>query len=338
MKPLLYLILIACLIESCDNINLNSHKNKYIYITPHGGIDTVKIDTDLSLKKLIKNLEKPWEFKETRKAYWIGYTDDMFAIAYHEDKAIKPLLDLINKTDSSNTKLAAILTLHLIGIKSHIAGRTYEEFKDTLARNAIITLLENPQLHKIAIGLLRRDPWSYDIPYFMDYLSKPDKDYSYILSALPKYQIDFKELPLWQILPKDLWAKQLVVYSSDTVSETITNLIALKNALNNKMVIDKEILESKEWRDGQEVYRKKTGRVTIPWMNQNMQIYKRENPTLNELNSIGLEPHMDYTDYLCYSHDKRFIYSYNNDSLYIYSPKKAREILIKWWNDYKKLK
>ena len=61
-----------------------------------GGEKNVPIDTSTSRPELIKRLEKPWKFVETFKAYWIGYTDDMYSIAAYKDNAIKPLTDLID--------------------------------------------------------------------------------------------------------------------------------------------------------------------------------------------------------------------------------------------------
>ena len=78
---------------------------------------------------LIQRLEEDWREVETGKAYWIGYTKDMYSIAAHGDDAIYPLLSFIKKAKSNRAKYGAILSLHLIGIDRKIAGRFYEEFK-----------------------------------------------------------------------------------------------------------------------------------------------------------------------------------------------------------------
>jgi hypothetical protein len=102
-----------------------------------GGSVKVNIDKVSSLATLINKLDSNWEFVETGKMYWIGYTDDMYSIAAYKDSAIEPLVEHFQSTKSENGKYGAICTLHLIGIESSIAGRFIEKFKNKNAREAL---------------------------------------------------------------------------------------------------------------------------------------------------------------------------------------------------------
>lgn len=90
-----------------------------------GGGMKVTLDTTTPLPVLVKRLEGNWREVETGKAYWIGYTDDMYSIAAHGDDAIAPLIALARTTTSDHAKYGAVLTLHLLGIErqSAIPGR-----------------------------------------------------------------------------------------------------------------------------------------------------------------------------------------------------------------------
>ncbi len=124
-----------------------------------GGSSRVPIDKKTPILTLINRLNSNWQFEETFKGYWIGYTDDMYSIAAHKNDAIRPLMDFIKYTKSYKSKLGALYCLHLIGIDSKIAGRFYEEFVNPKARQALLRLIYNPELTDHVISLLARDPW-----------------------------------------------------------------------------------------------------------------------------------------------------------------------------------
>jgi len=85
------------------------------------------------------NVSKAPHLRPTGKAYWIGYTDDMYSIAAHNDAAIPPLLELIEQTKNPKAAYGAVLTIHLIGIERTVKGRFYEEFKNKKARAALLS-------------------------------------------------------------------------------------------------------------------------------------------------------------------------------------------------------
>lgn len=155
-----------------------------------GGSRAVAIETNVPLQTLIQHLEGNWELVETFKGYWIGYTDDMYSIASHGEKAVDPLLKFIHNTSSDHAHEGALLTLHLIGIKSRIAGRFYEEFKSNPVREAFYGLLEDVRLRDKVLLLLVRDPWPSDVPYIMKVLAlEGDPDCRQTVNALFRYKL-----------------------------------------------------------------------------------------------------------------------------------------------------
>jgi hypothetical protein len=299
-----------------------------------GGPDSVVIDTKTPLNQLILRLEQPWKFVETGKGYWIGYTDDMYSIAYHKDNAVKPLLNLIKTSDSLKTKFGCLYTLHLIGINSHIAGRTSEEFKDTLSRKAILSLIGDKQLKATAMSLLSRDPWLFDIPYFIDYISKSDSNNLDVLRGLRPYLIKIKDRPLWQDLPEEILNKDITIKTNNFWSHPIADIIALKKTLKKRVEIDEEILKSKEWKNGLVAFASDTGEVrNVTYINEKEYIFIK--PQISSIKSFNDNR---YEYFLNFFHDDRFIYSYHDETLYILGPKKAREILLKWWTNIDKEK
>ncbi len=324
-SSLILLIVFVCTIKACKEPIKNT--SNYAFRPVEGGLDSVLIDTRTSLKHLILRLEQPWIFVETGKGYWIGYTDDMYSIAYHKDNAVKPLLNLIRTSDSLNTKLGCLYTLHLIGINSHVAGRTYEEFKDTVARKAILSLVGDKQLKATAISLLSRDPWLFDIQYLIDYISKSDSGNLYNLRALRPYLIKIKERPLWQDLPGEILNKEITIKTNNFRSHSIADIIALKNTLKKEVEIDEDILKSKEWHDGLVAFESDTGEVhNARYINEREYIFTK--PHISDIHSFNDSRVEYFSDFF---HDERFFYSYHDEILYIYGPRKAREILLNWW-------
>jgi hypothetical protein len=317
------LITIILISQSCK------HKVQFAQRMVRGGPEKVIIDNKTSLRKLIKKLNSPWELAETGAGYWIGYTDDMFSIASYKDKAIRPLTSFIRETDSIKGKIGGLYTLHLIGIKSTVVGRSFEHFSDTLARKAILSLLDDQSLNRYVTILLKRDPWPMDIPYLIDYLDKSDNDYTYVLSAFRKYFLDLEieNRPLFEDLPEEIYDKEVTIKTEfQYYFHPIADLIGLKCALGNQMKIDKEILDSKEWNEGLKVYSKTTGEDLI-------QVYKGDGTerktrlAIRFIDSFGLDPAIDYSGW----EDKRFYYSFHDNKLFIYSKKNAALVILNWW-------
>ncbi|RWY55773.1 hypothetical protein EPL05_05200 [Mucilaginibacter gilvus] len=156
----------------------------------------VKLDKTTSLPTLIRKLAGPWEFVETGKGYWIGYTDDMFSIANYGDAAVEPLLAFLDTTKSRIGRIGVVYSLHLIGINSCVAGRFIEEFQSTKARAALLTHLKDDDLGETIMRLLIRDPWLSDVPKLFETMRNVNTNNWYIAGALPRYI--GTELPMHQ--------------------------------------------------------------------------------------------------------------------------------------------
>jgi hypothetical protein len=138
-----------------------------------GGGQKVNLDSVTTTTTLINRFVKPWKFENTYKTYWIGYTDDMYSIAYHGNSAITPIINFIDTSRNLQARLAGLYTLHLIGIQGRVVGRFTEDFENKNARNALLKYLTNDDLKSTVLTLLVRDPWLSDIPKLMEYLSVP---------------------------------------------------------------------------------------------------------------------------------------------------------------------
>ena len=165
-----------------------------------GGSQRVLIDTNTPLSELIKRLEGNWNLVETGKAYWIGYTDDMFSIAAYGEEAINPLLSFIKTSKSDKARRGAVLTLHLIGIESQIVGRYAEKFTSEKVRKAFYQLLNDDDLRDEVLSLLVRDPWPSDIkPVFKTLAHVADDKCTATVNALFCYNLNnpaFEHSPL----------------------------------------------------------------------------------------------------------------------------------------------
>lgn len=171
----------------------------------------MNLDTISPILDLINSLEHNQELHETGKAYWIGYNDLMYSIALHGEEAIDPLLNFIDTIREEDAKIAAIYTIHLIGIDCKVQGRTYEEFNNLKARKALFHLLEEQAhleqnyLQPLIMDLLVRDAWFSDIPTLMDILEKSENDLWAISSAFQNYFcFSHLELPININLTEDM--------------------------------------------------------------------------------------------------------------------------------------
>lgn len=171
-----------------------------------GGSIKVKIDTVSSLTTLINKLDSNWQFVETGKMYWIGYTDDMYSIAAYKDSAIEPLVEHFHSTKSENGKYGVICTLHLIGIESSIAGRFIEKFKNKNAREALLQLAIDKKYTGVIVSLLARDPWKTDLLALIELL-KRDNHSVEVVNAIFRYTtIPYEEndVPFRQSIPQSM--------------------------------------------------------------------------------------------------------------------------------------
>lgn len=69
----------------------------------------VPIDTVTALETLISRLNANWQFVETGKMYWIGYTDDMYSIAQRREAAIEPLLAFVRTSANDQGKWGQLI-------------------------------------------------------------------------------------------------------------------------------------------------------------------------------------------------------------------------------------
>jgi hypothetical protein len=154
------------------------------------------------ISRLVRRLEGPWQLEETMKAYWFGYTKDMYAIAAHKGEAIEPLVDLARWTRSPHALGGALLTLHLVGIESTVVGRFDEAFKSKKARDALLSLLAREDCQEGVLTLLIRDPWPTDVPALLEHLGSGTSHAWAFVKALQRYKIHSR--PVHQDLPEDL--------------------------------------------------------------------------------------------------------------------------------------
>ncbi|SHI50799.1 hypothetical protein SAMN02745181_0280 [Rubritalea squalenifaciens DSM 18772] len=152
-----------------------------------GSRQEAAIDTETPLPKLVSRLEGEWQLVSTGKMYLIGYTNDMYSIAAHGEKALSELNKLIKNTKSAKAKSGAILCIHLIGIESTVSGRFAEDFNNEMARQTLLALADDNEFGPMAINLLARDPWKSDLPTLVRILKKHEKPNPALIHALFRY-------------------------------------------------------------------------------------------------------------------------------------------------------
>ena len=293
------------------------------YLPVEGGSIHMRIDSATCVKDLIERLYGNWELIETGKAYWIGYTDDMFSIAARGDSAIGPLVNLVEKSSNQHARIGAIYTIHLIGIKRKIVGRFTEAFVDTSARKALLYLLKYPDCQPAIMELLIRDPWTSDVPHLIECLKKSDVECWAVVDGLCQY--DVKNIPIRQIIPAHLEAIKLRLrYSNPDVREAnfdfegqtqeiLDSVIALKN---DSIIVEKSLLN----RPLCGYWRQKWGHPAA------------EGRYLEV--SIG-----DFLDTrflkIFWELGTQFQYYVDNDKLYICSASTSKKRWIDWWTESK---
>ncbi|RYD98833.1 MAG: hypothetical protein EOP54_06235 [Sphingobacteriales bacterium] len=163
--------------------------NTSYWLATEGGGRNIIVDTVTPTIDLIKMLEQPWSFKNTGKAYYIGFTELMFSIAHKGDLVVDTLIDYYKTTPSDRAKHGIIYTLYLIGIERETGSRLNEPFKNKKARKALLSLLRYSSNNATIARLLMRDPWLSDIPELIDYLNiEKNTEYTWpIVKALMRY-------------------------------------------------------------------------------------------------------------------------------------------------------
>jgi hypothetical protein len=162
----------------------------------------------------------------------------MYSIAAHGDEAIAPLLALAASTKSEHTKVGVAWTVHLIGIDRRIAGRFYEKFRNAKARQALLSLLGDPQLQESVLLLLVRDPWPSDLPELFRQLATDTPHAWGFVKALDRYGI--RGAPVHQTLPADV-AKRGCGAQWEVNDRFGAMVRALKRSLGKQFVVDQDL-------------------------------------------------------------------------------------------------
>jgi hypothetical protein len=283
-----------------------------------GGGVSMTIDSLTPLEELINKLEGNWNFLETGKGYWIGYTNDMFSIASHGDKAIDYLVNFFKATESKQGKFGAIYTLHLIGINSQIVGRYEEQFVNSKARFALLGLLGDDDFTYTIVELLMRDPWQADIPHFFNILEKEKDDEIIwpIVNSLKRYKLP--QLPINNNIPDSIMTltiklkvknQKVLEDDFDFNSQIKESLSEFENKFPSEVKVENELYAQ----DLSPYFKTKLSRSV------NIRSF---------LSSLGIEPDNPFS--YIFIGCKIQYYMYNN-SLHFCTVKTARDLLISWW-------
>ena len=307
---LLFLTLVSHTSSQITDLAPSGRQN---YLAVEGVGWKMKIDTTTSLDSLIGRLSKNWQFIETGKMYWIGYTEDMYSIAARGDNAIQPLINVLQNSSSDYAKYGAVYCLHLIGIDRKIAGRFYEQFVNPKARTVLLQFLKDTSLQEDIMRLLIRDPWTTDIPYIIETMKSCKTDCWSLVNGLTRYKIN--NLPIHQRIPENI--KDISVnlkYTNPSVLEANFDfdgqikeaLDSFRHLKNKKIVIEDTLFKSKLIGDFGSKY---------------------ESPvSVQEFFSL-----LDFDNYT--SLGSRVQYYVSGDKLFICSPETARQRLIEWWTN-----
>jgi hypothetical protein len=310
MKYTFIIIIVFVLLIGCTRSSNQLPKIKYsgYYIPVEGGRIDMKLDSVTPLLELIPQLETKNKLHETGKAYWIGYNDLMFSIAVYSDRAIEPLVNFIDNTSSYESKFAALLTLHLIGIDCKIVGRFNEEFSNKRAREALIRLLaENDTLQTEIMLLLIRDPRESDIPKLFNRMDSLKTDCWAITSALLRY--DLKNIPVAQDLPVKLLMKQVSFTNQDNFpnNETLKKAFSEFSQKYSDLVVVEDTL-----------------------YNYNYQMPIRIGIDSNEISLAYMVRFCTLTDF-CFI-GPNFQYFYKDGKITFCSANTTKRLWLEWWN------
>lgn len=311
--------------QAVDNAP-NGNKN---YLPVEGGVIKENIDLQTPLNVLIKRFEQRWQFEETGKSYWIGYTNNMFSIAARKDSAISPLLNFIISTHNPHAKLGAVYTLHLIGIESRIAGRFHEEFNNRAARKALLSLLKYEDLMEPVMCLLIRDPWLSDVPALFRLMGQSKSSCWSVVNSLKHYGLT--NIPLSEPIP-DKIANEEIKFPYTNLSILERNydfeaqmqqlLKAIKSLHNPNIQIETSLFGMKLWGNikykiNGQVLDKNTLTTTVGAFLSQV-VSKDSNRTLaSEFSDTG----------------NKIQYFITNDMLFICSANTAKTKLLNWWGE-----
>jgi hypothetical protein len=178
----------------------------------------------------------------------------MYSIAAHGDDAIAPLIALARTTTSDHAKYGAVLTLHLLGIERQIAGRFKEDFRNSRARDALLSLLADRSLQQQILLLLIRHPWPSDLPQLFVHLASATPHGWAFVKALQRYGIH--DRPVHQELAQPVRTLECgCTFSYDQYYPTV--VAALSKSLRGKLVVEPRLFEgevaAQNWRTSRKV-------------------------------------------------------------------------------------
>lgn len=306
MKCLLFVV--SILLVACTKHPVKQPSIRYTgYSIPiEGGRITMKLDSVTPLHDLISKLNQQQTLYETYKGYWIGYNDLMFSIAVHADSAIEPLVQFVHRAKNAGAQCAALYTLHLIGIRCNIAGRTLEEFSNRKAREALLNLLaSHDSLQPQIMVLLIRDPRTSDLPTLFHIMDSLQTDCWAITSGLLRY--DLKNRPVAQDVPEKLLGTK-ISYAGHT------NFISDGNICNALKKFSHQ-------------YSFVTAEDTLLHYNYEMTV--RIGFDGNEVSLRSLVRFCSMTNY-CFL-GPNFQYDYKNGKINFCSAQTAKRLWLDWW-------
>lgn len=311
------LIIISIVLFGCNRTQHTEQKIRYTgyrVTVGYGKLIEMHLDSITPLNKLITRLEIQNKLNYTQKRDLIGYNDLIFSIAVHGDSAINPLIKFIHTTKSYDAKIAAVYTLHLIGINcitSH-EGR-FEMFPNLHARKALFQLLaEEDSLQPRIMLLLSRRPMASDVPILFDILNSCKSDCWAITCGLVRY--DLRNIPVAQKLPERIFRKEVYINNS-------------KGTLND-MAVSKAI---------KKIATKYRNFVVVE---DTLFNYHYELPMMHDGHTMShvVENHVriadlcDYCTFTCpFWFGSNFQYYYKNDKITFCSPKTSKHLWLEWW-------
>lgn len=317
MKQFKYLlVIISIVLVGCNRTQHKEPKIRFTgYKLPQGMLSfhiDIKIDSVTSLNNLISKLLTNYELYPTFRGCYIGYNDLMFSIAIHGDSAIQPLMNFYHQTKSYNAKLAALHTLHLIGINCHIAIDDFY-FSNMNARKALFKILaEDDSLQSRVMMLLSRRALASDVPVLMDIMKSSKSNCWGISCGLLRYNL--KDIPVIQKVPENIWDKTIYLkYSDDTQNDEMFKKMFKKITEKYKdcIVIEDTLLHYQ--------YQKKMTFSGLTFT----RVSRRNKFRISELCEYCVPYYFDY--------GSNFQYYFKNNKLYFCSAMSSKRLWLEWW-------
>jgi hypothetical protein len=300
-------ISLSLILGICVELNAqNSDSNLVIKenLLPIEGMQyiTLKVDNSTPLNDLIQRLNTNWKFIETGKAYWIGFTEDMFSISSRGDVAIQKLVSFFKQSANLHGKEGVIYTLYLIGINRKVYIN--EEFTNAKAREALFELLNEKEHVDIICKLLSKDPRNSDIGKLFDFIQAgSNKNLIWpVLNYLAYIGLDNK--PLCNKVPDSIMKLEVYIgvgnkrlHKNDFNGQTKHALKLLSDEFPKTIIVERKL-----YRD-----------------------------SLIGNDFWGMYGWVDAKYFVTATRWSRFYYYYGDNKLVFITVDSAREKLLNWW-------